>query len=419
MDSNDRSIARFTMIGHATFHAYELTIPLFVVVWLDVFGVSAAVLGTVVAVGYALIGIGAVPSGILSDSYGSKTLVTASILGMGGGFLLVSASPTITELLSIADSPSIAVLAIALILWGAAASVYHPAALSLITRGSERQGTVLAYHGAAGNVGTALGPFVAAILLTFYDWQLVAALFALPAVVIAVLAFRLEFDETAGVDEEITTDGGGEGQTFREVLAGTKTLFASAFLVVFGIAMLAGIYYRGVFTFLPDVLADLAVFDPVVIAGESFDPSQYLYAGLLMLGAVGQIVGGKLSDRVNPESAIIGAFAALVAVSLLFVPAAGLGTGAFLVVCAVLGVCVYLYAPILQSLVGVYAPAEVHGLSFGYVYLGTFGVGAAGASIAGIALTYGGASLVFLVLAAFPAAALSLAAVLLVRARRH
>ena len=412
MDDNDRSIARFTMIGHATFHAYEMTIPLFVVVWLDVFDVSPAVLGTVVAVGYALIGVGAVPSGILSDSYGSKALVTASILGMGGGFLLVSLSPSITP------SPSIVVLAIALVLWGAAASVYHPAALSLITRGSERQGTVLAYHGAAGNVGTAFGPFVAAILLTFYDWQLVAALFALPAVVIAVLAFRLEFDETAGVDEEVTTDGGGEGQTLREVLAGTKTLFASAFLVVFGIAMLAGIYYRGVFTFLPDVLADLAVFDPVVIAGESFDPSQYLYAGLLMLGAVGQIVGGKLSDRVNPKTAIIGAFAALVAVSLLFVPAAELGTGAFLLVCAVLGVCVYLYAPILQALVGVSAPAEVHGLSFGYVYLGTFGIGAAGASIAGIALTYGGPSLVFLVLAAFPAAAGVLAAFLLVRARR-
>ncbi|WP_290813560.1 MFS transporter, partial [Halovivax sp.] len=143
MRRNDRAIARFTMIGHATFHSYELAIPLFVVVWLDVFDVSPAVLGTVVAVGYGLVGVGALPSGALADAYGSKRLVVLSMAGMGAGFALVALAPTIW------------ILALALVCWGAAASLYHPAGLSLITRGAERRGTVLAYHGVAGNVGTA------------------------------------------------------------------------------------------------------------------------------------------------------------------------------------------------------------------------------------------------------------------------
>lgn len=53
MEENDRTITLFTMIGHAMFHVYEMVIPLFVVIWLDEFDVSAAVIGTVVAVGYA------------------------------------------------------------------------------------------------------------------------------------------------------------------------------------------------------------------------------------------------------------------------------------------------------------------------------------------------------------------------------
>lgn len=389
------------MLGHATFHVYELTIPLFVVIWLDAFDVSAAVLGTVVAVGYALIGVGALPSGALADRIGSKRLVVVSMLGMGAGFALVSFAATVW------------VLGVALVLWGAAASLYHPAGLSLITRGSNQQGTVLAYHGVAGNVGTALGPLAAAIALTVLEWRLVAVLFALPAAVAVVAAYGLEFDETAGVDTAADGSGDRTGsndlrQSLRVVYDRSRVLFTGAFVAVFAIAMLAGTYYRGVFTFLPDVLAGLAVFEPIDVAGETIEPGQFAYAALLLVGAGGQYVGGKLSDSRSPEQAIVVAFAALVAVSLAFPFLTNAGLVATLVVCGALGFFVYLEAPIHQALIGKYAAAESHGLSFGYTYLGVFGIGAAGASIAGVAITYGGTVLLFVVLAAFPAIGLLL-----------
>ncbi|WP_265109486.1 MFS transporter [Halosolutus halophilus] len=403
MHRNDRTIARFTMIGHATFHCYELTIPLFVVVWLDAFDVSPAVLGTVVAAGYALVGIGALPSGALADAYGSKRLVVLSMVGMGGGFVLVGLAP------------SVPVLGLALVIWGAAASLYHPAGLSLITRGSERQGTVLAYHGVAGNVGTAIGPLVAALLLTVFDWRLVAGLFVFPAVVGILAAYRLEFDERAAVDPGTEPVPTAAGDRLSAVVARTRLLFAGGFVVVFGIAILAGTYYRGLFTFLPDVLAGLPVFEPVDVAGETFDPSQYVYAGLLLVGAAGQFVGGKLSDSRSPERAIVGAFAALLAVTALFPLVTTDGLFATAAVCAALGFFVFMEAPIHQALIGEYVPAEVQGLSFGYTYLGVFGIGAAGASIAGVALTYGGTVLLFAALATFPTIGLVLAGVLLAR----
>lgn len=390
------------MIGHATFHIYELTIPLFIVIWLDVFDVTPAILGVIVAVGYGLVGVGALPSGALADRYGSKRLVVWSMVGMGAGFALISLAP------------SIWLLGIALVLWGAAASLYHPAGLSLITRGAEAQGTALAYHGAAGNVGTALGPLIAAILLTFFDWRLVAAGFVLPAIVSVLLAYRLSFDETASVDDD-ELNGSDALDSLSSFVAQTKLLFTGAFVLVFGIAMFAGTYYRGAFTFLPDVLADLPVFAPVEIAGETFEPSQYAYAGLLMVGAAGQYAGGKLSDRGSPERAIVGAFVALLAVSALFPILTQAGLIATLAVCAALGFFIYMEAPIHQALIGKHAAADVQGLSFGYTYLGVFGIGAAGASVAGVALTYGGTGLLFLALGSLAFAGFLLTLALLVR----
>lgn len=390
------------MIGHATFHVYELTIPLFIVIWLDVFEVTPAILGVIVAVGYGLVGVGALPSGALADRYGSKRLVVWSMVGMGAGFALISLAP------------SIWLLGIALVLWGAAASLYHPAGLSLITRGAEAQGTALAYHGAAGNVGTALGPLIAAILLTFFDWRLVAAGFVLPAIVSVLLAYRLSFDETASVDDD-ELNGPDALDSLSSFVAQTKLLFTGAFVLVFGIAMFAGTYYRGAFTFLPDVLAGLPVFAPVEIAGETFEPSQYAYAGLLMVGAAGQYAGGKLSDRGSPERAIVGAFVALLAVSALFPILTQAGLIATLAVCAALGFFIYMEAPIHQALIGKHAAADVQGLSFGYTYLGVFGIGAAGASVAGVALTYGGTGLLFLALGSLAFAGFLLTLALLVR----
>lgn len=402
MEGNDRTITVFTMIGHATFHVYEMVIPLFVVIWLGAFDVSAAIIGTVVAIGYGLIGVGALPSGVLADRYGSKRLVVLSMLGMAGGFVLISLAP------------SVWFLTVALILWGAAASLYHPAGLSLITRGTQQQGTALAYHGVAGNVGTAIGPLIAVVLLTVLSWRFVAIALTVPAVIGVVVARRLEFDERNGTESGTVVPSSGQ-QGFSKFIAQTKLLFVGGFIAIFAITMVAGTYYRGVFTFLPDVLAGLPVFGSIEVASETIESSQYVYAGLLLIGACGQYAGGKLSDYRSPEWVIAGVFIALLLVSLSFPVLVQTGLVMTLIICAALGFFVFMEAPVHQALIGKYAAANIHGLSFGYTYLGVFGIGAGGASIAGIALTYGGTNVLFAILAIFPTAGLLLAAYLILR----
>ncbi|WP_423746140.1 MFS transporter (plasmid) [Haladaptatus sp. SPP-AMP-3] len=415
MKRNDRTILGLTMLAHAMVHTYELSLPILIPVWLVEFGASKATLGVVLSLGYALFGIGALPGGVLSDSYGSRRLIVACLLGMGGSFLLLS------------FAPSLPVVTVALLLWGTAASVYHPSGLSLLSTGIETddQGSAFAYHGIAGNVGIAFGPLATTLLLLAFGWRTVVAVLAVPALVAAVVAFRTSIDETAAVETETgvrdssaertaRTDGGLA--SISDLLSASRALFSGWFVAVFGVVMLSGLYYRGVLTFLPDLLSGLSLFAPIDVAGKSLEPARYLYAGLLTVGMVGQFAGGKLTDRVENTAAIAVAFGTLALIALVFVPAADAGLVPLLVVSFALGFWLFAVQPLYQATVAEFTPPDARGLSYGYTYLGVFGIGALGAAVAGYVLQYYSPTVLFLVLAGFATVASLLGVLLSLRA---
>ena len=375
MEANDRNVVKFTALAHALFHTYELSIPLFIGVWMADFDASAALVGTVVGAGYALVGLGAPISGVLSDRFGS-------MVGMGAGFALVS----------LADG--VVVLGAAMLVWGAFASLYHPAGLSLISRSAEERGTVFAYHGAGGNVGTAAGPLVTALLLLSVDWQLAVGLLAVPAFVAALLGSRVEFDAVGGDD----TASVSLGAELRRTAAESRALFGAAFTVAFVAILLYGTYYRGLLTFLPDVLAESPSLVPVALFGREIDPAQYVYTGLLTVGIAGQYVGGRLTDRVPSTTTFVAAFATLAGLAVAFPVVRTVGVVPLVAVCLALGFVVYGTAPVYQVVIAEHAAADAHGRSYGFTYLAMFGVGAAGASVAGIVLTHATSAVLFGVL---------------------
>ncbi|MEA5388059.1 MFS transporter [Haloarculaceae archaeon H-GB11] len=416
MDHNDRSITALVMVAHSLVHTYEMTVPIFVALWLSEFRVidlgvatvpvTTASVGAVVTVGYALFGLGALPGGVLVDRVGSRRLITACLLGMGASYLLLGLAP------------GMVVVALALALWGIAASVYHPAGLALLSKGVRERGTGFAYHGIAGNLGIGLGPLVAAILLLVVEWRTVALVLGVPALFAAAYAAQARFDETAAVDAA-SADGGSKASSDVDSLAAfrteTRRLFGGRFLLVFAIVVCSGLYYRGVLTFMPELLGRLPVFEPVPVGrfvpapvrdalgvsapGRTLNPGDYFYSGLLVVGVVGQYVGGKLTDRVRVEYGLAVAFGVLAVLAVLFVPVTSLGLGPLLALGAVLGVVLFLVQPMYQATVAEYTPAGTRGLSYGFTYLGVFGVGALGGGIAGTILAVATPTALFGVLA--------------------
>ena len=356
--------------------------------------------------------------------------VVASLVSVG------VAAPVMAE-----TPPNMLVIALALVVWGVAASVYHPAGLSLISKGVSERGTGLAYHGIAGNLGIGLGPLVAAVMLVVVDWRTVALVLGAPALLAALYAARADFDETAAV--EPVADGGSENvdvdktgdetgdeddaggskadagvDSLGEFLAESRRLFAGVFVLVFVVVMCSGLYYRGVLTFLPELLRGLPGFEPVPVGSllpgpvrellgisaegsRTLSPGDYFYSGLLLMGVVGQYAGGKLSDRIPVEYGLSGAFAVLAVLAVLFVPVSAMGLGPLLLFGPVLGIFLFVVQPMYQATVAEYTPAGTRGLSYGFTYLGVFGVGALGGGIAGALLAFADPTALFLTLAGF------------------
>lgn len=413
MERNDRSILGFVMVGHAMVHIYELSIPILMTIWLLEFSTTAALLGAVVSVGYGLFGVGALPGGVLVDRYGPRTLIVACLAGMGLSFLILSAASGVVG------------IAVALGVWGLSASVYHPAGLTLISNGVEKRGRGFAYHGMAGNAGIAGGPLVTALLLLLFGWETVAVLLAVPALAAAVVGLRIRFDPRAAVDgDEATTERGGP-DSLAGFVTDSRALFTGGFVLVFLIVSLNGLYYRGALTFLPDLLGDFltaavgdvrpGIFDPESPVAEEFDPASYLYAGLLTVGIGGQYFGGRLTERIEPDRGLILMLSALTVIAVGFVPAAGLGLWGLLVASVVLGFTLFAMQPLTQATIAKYSMPGSRGLSFGYTYLAIFGIGALGAAVSGIVLTYTSVSAMFAVLAGFATIAAALAVVLVTR----
>ncbi|MFC6716609.1 MFS transporter [Natrialbaceae archaeon GCM10025810] len=410
LNDNDRSIAGFTMTGHALVHWFETSIPIFLVVWLAEFDAGVARLGLVVAIGYALFGVGALPGGTLADRFGPKRLVLWCLTGMSLSFVVLAFATSVTG------------IAVGLLLWGAAASVYHPAGLALISTGVEDRGTVFAWHGIAGNVGIALGPFVVATLLIVLEWHLVAAVLALPGLAAVAVGLRAEFDPTAAVEGddpagEATADA-SEPLSLRDFLSNSRALFASAFLLVFVLVTFEGLYYRGMLTYLPEILHGLSATDglPLPSGLEGIEPSHYIYVGLLIVGMAGQYAGGKLTDRIDPGRGLATIFAALVVLAVAFVPVTttlGGNLGAIVALCAVFGFFLFAIQPFYQNAVAVYTPADTRGLSYGYTYLGEFGLGSASIAIGGFLLEGYSTTAFFLVVAGFALVGTALATGLL------
>ncbi|WP_253737514.1 MFS transporter [Halohasta salina] len=404
MNDNSRSIVFFTGVSHAIVHTYELSIPILVAIWLVEFPVTTATLGAVVSIGYGLFGIGALPGGVLADRLGSRTLIIGCLAGMGISFLLLSLAPGVVT------------IAIALAAWGIAASVYHPSGLSLISTGVDNRGSAFAYHGMAGNIGIAFGPLLTALLLLTFDWRMVARLLVIPTVVAIGYALTTEFDEAAAV----TADGGTdrseavddtEPMSLSTFLVDSRALFTVGFALAMAVVMMNGLFYRGMLTFLPDVLDQflppitdyIQLFDPDSPIAEEFTLSSYVYVALLTIGIGGQYVGGKVSDRIPSTTGLAVVFGSLVVVTVAFVPAASGGLVTLLAASGLLGFLLFALQPLYQATIADHSPPGDRGLSYGYTYLMSFGIGAAGAAIAGFLLSVTTTDGTFLGLAVFPA----------------
>lgn len=365
-------------VGHAFTHWYPATFYVLLPLIGHELGLTYAQIGSILTMQYVAGAISNIPGGLLVDSFGRKGMLMAiSLFWVGIPYLLMGFSSTYWMLLLLSA------------LIGVGNNLWHPTAIPLLgNRYPERRGLVMSFHGMAGNVGDAVAPLTAGLLLSAavgLSWREVTITNVLPGMVMAAVlliyyARPQPGDELAAKDRN---DGAGMmrmmGQLLRNKVV-TMLSIGSAFRTMTQTALL---------TFLPLVLARELGYSTFWVGACLF--------GLQAAGFVAAPIAGHLSDKVGRRRIIVGSMAMTAAV-LLGMAFAG-KSAAFVFFIAFLGFFLFAVRAVLQAWMLDSVPREAAGTGIGIMF-GTQAVGAAiGPYVAGLIADHYGLMAVFWFLA--------------------
>ena len=277
-------------------------------------------------------------------------------LPVGMGFTLVG-------LLILSVAPSFGWLLVAAVLVGTGSSVFHPESSRVARMASGgRHGLAQSLFQVGGNVGSALGPLLAALFIIPHGQRSVAwfSLAALFGMVVLVGIGRWYSANRVRLKPRVRRDGAGNGLTQKQVLGALAVLGVLVFSKYFYLASL-----NSYFTF---YLIDKF--------GLSVREAQLYLFLFLAAVAVGTVVGGPIGDRVGRKIVIWVSILGVAPFTLMLPYANLFWTGALVVVIGMVLASAF-------SAIVVYAqelvPGKVGmiaGLFFGFAF-GMGGVGAA------------------------------------------
>ncbi len=228
----------------------------------DEFSISfslAGLIATGIFLTYSLIQI---PSGILTERYGEKPILTLSL-----AFTLL-----FTLLISI--SPSYSMLMVLALFLGSATGLYFPASVSLLARTFKERGRALGWNDLSLNAGGIVFPILAGVIAMNYGWRLSFLLPAIVALVALTLVTRLERDR-----KPLT------GMSLRRSITRNILMLMTAYILL-------NSYYWGVAVFLPSfaVSRGYSTINSSLVASIPFGGA---LIGNIFLGSAGDRYGKK------------------------------------------------------------------------------------------------------------------------------
>jgi MFS family permease len=330
---------------------------------------------------YFIFGLSAIPAGFLADKFAPTRVITL-------GFSLTVASGIALFFLWPLGLVAIALL---FIIYSFGAGLYHPAGTAWVSNVfTEDRGKALGRHGIGGSIGQAASPIISATILSTPAWPMIFPFLAAAGVIVSFICIRSQVESPK---PEPTRSGSSDSK---------GGLFSAMSVVVFGLMSVTlisrGMFYRGAVTALP-IYLNLELQALLVLAGVF---GTLIYVG----GAIGQEVGGRLTDRMGWQIVLIYS-CILSSVSLLFFAlpySPNFANDARLILSILLfGFSFFAAQAAGNTMVAQLATAQNRGRVFGYSFFTRFGFGAFGIVIVGsYQIMYGTWVMGFLALAFLP-----------------
>ncbi len=269
--SQRRVVLGFLHGGHALDHFVILIYPTLVIELQTAYGRSYSELILLGTASFTAFGVFSLPAGWLADRWSRRNMMAAFYLGSG------------LSLVGAAFAPSLYALAVALFVLGIFGAIYHPVGTAMLLENAAQRGRAVAFNAVCGNIGVALAAGVTATLTAVLSWR---CAFLLPGLVcIATGASYLCFvppETRRAVPRDVPAD----------VVLSTPAA-ATIFALFMVIALGAGLVINTITLALPKIVDERVGSDiPLIVVGG-------LSTALVLCGALGQIVVGRLVERIR------------------------------------------------------------------------------------------------------------------------
>jgi len=342
-------------IGHALTHWYPATFYVLApVIGLEL-GLSYTQIASITAAQAFAGALSNIPGGMVVDSVGRKGLLMAlSLAWIGIPYMIMAVTHAYWMLLACA------------VLIGIGNTIWHPTAIpTLANRFPERKGLVVSIHGMGGNVGDAVAPLLAGILLSSvvvggvafdfnFTWRQVMIFNVIPGIVMAVAIFwwlgKLQMDGKKGADK---------GIGFQSVIQGFGGLLKNRTMMLLATSSsFRSMTQSSLMVFVPLYLANSMGYSPWAIGAAMM--------ALQLAGFVAAPVAGAMSDKVGPRSIMMSSMA-MTAVVILMMIFTG-GTPLFVFFVAVLGFFLFAIRAVLQAWTLDATPKGMGGSAIGLLF---------------------------------------------------
>lgn len=264
----------------------------------------------------------------------------------------------------------------------------HPVGSSFLSHHfkEKKLGTALATHFTAGNIGTAIIPLCAALLISVWGWRGTVILFAMPAILVG-LAMSVWLKDPVNRDAREAYKTSSFWHDSSQVIRNRNLRW----ILVAAIVAAGGSGHGIISSFLPLYLNHNLGMDATAV-GVIFT--------LMNIGSIfGPMLGGRLADHYHPQRILLGAYL-LSALTTLVIPALGASYAGVALASLMLGLTAFGTHPILQTLVAHTTSDSTRDTGFAWFYTATFLAGAFWSPAVGFLSEWLGLTIAFVAMAA-------------------
>ena len=350
----------FSNIGHYIVHLMMLIYPTAVIAIETELGLPYDDLILLSTLGFVLLGVGALPAGLLGDRWSAPWMMVIYFLGTGAAAILTGMADSITG------------LTVGLALIGLFGSIYHPVGMAWLVRNATRRGFTLGINGIFGSFGTGSAALLTGLVTAWLGWRYA---FFIPGAVTLALGLALAILVLRGTVVAPKTDVTPEPSASRSDMM-------RAFFVLSATMLCTALIYQVTSVALPKIFAVRIFGDG---AAENIATVGWLVSAVYLVAGLSQVLGGHLADKLPLKSLYVGTYALQVP---LLVIAAFLAGPALVPVIMMATAFNIMSVPVENSLLSRYTPGKWRGTAFGAKFVLAFGASAFGVPL--VSAVYGG-----------------------------